>query len=259
MIKEGFSNIKNKIMVMSNKGGVGKSTVSANIATVLAQKGYKVGLLDIDIHGPSQAKIFGMNKQKLEMKNNKIYPFQVNENLKLITMAGFLENEGQALIWRGPRKYGVIKQFVEDVEWGALDYMVIDSPPGTGDEPLAIAQLVTDLDGLILVTTAQDLSVLDSKKVINFANEVNVKILGLVENMSFITCSHCGKESSLFKSSHQKGLIDDMQMNLLGSLPFDHDLLVHPNDGESFFGKYKNSKTNKLFEEIVSKIEDKLK
>jgi Mrp family chromosome partitioning ATPase len=222
-INESMGRIKNKIMIMSNKGGVGKSTVSANLAVSLAKKGFKTGLLDIDLHGPSQAQLFGLKDKKHTMIDDKIQPFRVGA-IKLITTAGLIEDEGQPLIWRGPLKISLIKQFIKDSDWGELDYLLIDSPPGTGDEPLTIGQIVPNLTGVILVTTPQELAILDSQKAINFARKLNVPILGWIENMALMTCPHCGKEISLFAG--EDTLFTKEGIELLGKLPFEPTLLL---------------------------------
>lgn len=254
MINENMNLIKHKIMIMSNKGGVGKSTISANLAYELSTQGFKVGLLDVDIHGPSQAKIFNFNNQKLQTdENNKIIPFQPNENLKMVTIAGLLEDENQPLIWRGPLKINIIKQFIINVLWESLDYLIIDAPPGTGDEPLTIAQLI-NLDGIIIVTTPQDLALLDSKKAINFANKLNIKIFGVIENMSFISCPHCNKIISLFKSENENSYFKKNNIEILESLPFEPDLLKSMEESNPFMKNYKNTSVGKKFKNIINKI-----
>ena len=191
--------IKHKIMVMSNKGGVGKSTVAINLAYGLSERGKKVGILDADLHGPSLAMMSGSKGEILSDGSGKIIPFEINQSLKIISLALLFKDQDNPIIWRGPLKMKAIKQFVEDVEWGELDYLIIDSPPGTGDEPLSLIQLVANLDGVVIVTTPQGVALLDSRKAVNFVKELNVPVLGIVENMSGFICPHCGTESELFK------------------------------------------------------------
>lgn len=253
-LNEAMAKIKRKIMVMSNKGGVGKSTVSANIVDELASQGYQTGLLDIDIHGPSQAKIFNIKNPRLMTgENNKIVPFQPKPNLKIITAAGILEDENQPIIWRGPLKMGIIKQFLKDVAWDELDYLIIDSPPGTGDEPLTIAQLIPDLDAMIIVTTPQDLALLDSRKAIAFARKLNTKILGIIENMAYLDCPHCNEKINLFKTD-KNNAAKIAGIDVLAQLPFEQTLLRNMDEGVSFMEKHKDTVIGKIFIELIDKI-----
>ena len=254
LIKENMDLVKHKIMIMSNKGGVGKSTIAANIADELSNQGFQVGLLDIDIHGPSQAKIFNLNNQKLKMnEKNKIIPFQPKENLKIVTIAGMLDDENQSVIWRGPLKINMIKQFIMNVLWNDLDYLIIDAPPGTGDEPLTISQII-NLDGMIIVTTPQDLALVDSKKAITFARKLNIKILGVIENMSFFYCSNCNQKIDLFKYNNKQSSFKKMGINILGSLPFDPKLLECMDEGSLFMKNYNQTIVGKMIKNIVSEI-----
>ncbi len=258
LIKAVMAKIKCKIMVMSNKGGVGKSTVAANIADELANQGYKVGILDIDIHGPSQANIFGCTGKRLMAdENQKIIPFQPKENLKVVTVAGLLESDDQPIIWRGPLKIGIIKQFIKDVLWGELDYLIIDAPPGTGDEPLTIAQIIPDLDGVVIVTTPQDLALLDSRKAIKFANQLHTKIIGIIENMAYMNCPHCNHHINLFRNTNTEDITSKLGIDTLGILPFEPELLSSMDKGVSFMQNHKNSKAAQIFSDIVNKIKEK--
>ena len=179
--------IKHKIMVLSGKGGVGKSTVSTGLAVALAQQGHKVGILDIDITGPNVPKMMGLDGRKLHVEGGRIHPAQGHLGVKVISMAFLLEDEDTPVVWRGPIKLGAIQQFIGDVEWGELDYLIIDFPPGTSDEPLTVAQSLPDIDGMVIVTTPQDVALLDSRKSISFASSLKVPVLGVVENMSGYT------------------------------------------------------------------------
>ncbi|OGT07369.1 MAG: hypothetical protein A2103_02345 [Gammaproteobacteria bacterium GWF2_41_13] len=245
-------------MVMSNKGGVGKSTISANLADELSNQGYKVGLLDIDLHGPSQAKIFNVKGKFTTNSEGRVIPFQPKENLKLISVTGILEKDDQPVIWRGPMKIVVIMQFLKDVEWGELDYLIIDAPPGTGDEPLTIAQMLPGLDGIVIVTTPQDLAVLDCKKAIRFAELFNTKIIGLVENMAILQCPHCGKQIDLFKSKDEQHLKIEYGIELLGELPFEPALLHSMDCSGSFMSQHKGTVAANNFTLIVNKIKEAL-
>jgi len=191
--------IERKILVMSGKGGVGKSTLAVNIAAALVAKGKRVGLMDIDIHGPSIPKLLNMNAQPVTGSEGGIAPIITEDGLKVMSIGFFLKNGDEAVIWRGPMKYSMIKQFLSAVEWGALDYLIVDSPPGTGDEPLSIVQLLKKIDGAIIITTPQEIAIDDVRRSINFCYKLNVPIVGVVENMSGFICPHCGKESDIFK------------------------------------------------------------
>jgi len=257
-IKKVMSKIKHTIMIMSNKGGVGKSTISVNIAQTLAAKGYNVGVLDVDIHGPSQGKLLGVENQKIKANSdNKMIPLQVSEKIKLVTIASLMDDQDAPLIWRGPLKIGILKQFIKDVDWGELDYLIIDSPPGTGDEPLTIAQLLSDMNGIIVVTTPQEMALLDSKKAINFIKQLNVPVLGLIENMSGFTCPHCSKNIDLFNSGGGQKAATEMGIDVIGVLPF-NQALFHSAETGTFIDDEKVV-TTKIFMKIVANIEEKIK
>ncbi|MGM0365942.1 MAG: P-loop NTPase, partial [Actinomycetota bacterium] len=183
-ITDNLSQVKHKFMVFSGKGGVGKTTVAVNLAYSIMSKGYKVGLLDIDIHGPNVIKILGLEKEKIKGDGKRIEPIRVFSSMKVVSIASFLDSEDSPVIWRGPLKMKIIKQFLGDVDWGMLDYMIVDCPPGTGDEPLSIAQLMPGLDGGIVVTTPQDMAILDAGKSIRFAQQLKIPYIGVIENMS---------------------------------------------------------------------------
>ncbi|MDP8290141.1 MAG: Mrp/NBP35 family ATP-binding protein, partial [Candidatus Susulua stagnicola] len=183
-LKDRMACIEHKLIVISGKGGVGKSTVAVNLAYGLAMKGNKVGILDVDIHGPNIAKMLGIEGKRLVTSDLGIEPMEVLPNLKAVSIALLFENKDQPTIWRGPLKMMVIKQFLADVNWGVLDYLIVDSPPGTGDEPLSVCQLIPEISGAIVVTTPQDVAILDSRKSVVFAKELKVFVVGIIENMS---------------------------------------------------------------------------
>jgi len=199
-LKNNMANIEHKILVLSNKGGVGKSSVAINLAWSLSEKGFKVGILDADLHGPSVATMLGFEGKRLQGSPEGIIPMNVSPNLTAVSMASLIETSDAPLIWRGPLKMMALKQFLGEVKWGALDYLVIDSPPGTGDEPLSICQLIPELEGGIIVTTPQGVALLDSRKCVNFLKNLSIPVLGVIENMSGLKCPHCGKNIDLFKS-----------------------------------------------------------
>jgi len=225
-IKERLHHIKNKILVMSGKGGVGKSSVAAYLSVALARKGYKVGLMDVDLHGPSIPRMLGLTGNiQPGTHEGKAHPVKYLPNMEVISIEPLMgENKDAATIWRGPLKIGVIRQFIADIEWMELDYMVIDSPPGTGDEPLTIAQTIPDAKAVI-VTTPQEISLADVRKSINFCRQVRMEILGLIENMSGLTCPHCGKMIDIFKTRGGMLTAKREGLNLLGTLPFEPEVV----------------------------------
>lgn len=254
-IKERLSHIKNKILVMSGKGGVGKSSVAAYLSVALAKKGYRVGLMDVDLHGPSIPRMLGL-KGNIGPggSEGKANPIRYIPNMEVISIEPLMgENKDSATIWRGPLKIGVIKQFIADIDWSDLDYMIIDSPPGTGDEPLTIAQTIPDAKSVI-VTTPQEISLADVRKSINFCRQVNMKILGLVENMSGLKCPHCGEMIDIFKT--QGGVLTAKKegLNLLGSLPFEPEVVSKGDTGNMSLLDDNKLLITQEFNKIVDKI-----
>jgi len=219
-IQQALAGIHHKLMVMSGKGGVGKSSVSIGLAVSLARKGHRVGLLDVDLHGPSLAGMMGAKGLLDITADQKVLPKELNDHLKLVSMQSLMQDADQAVIWRGPAKTGVIRQFVGDVQWGELDYLIIDAPPGTGDEPLSVAQTIPEAKAVV-VTTPQEVALADVRKSINFCKTIQLDVLGLVENMGPFTCPCCGETISLFKSGGGQVTAHEMGVTFLGSLPFD--------------------------------------
>jgi len=253
-IKETLARIKNRLLVFSGKGGVGKSTVAANLALALAEKGKRVGLIDVDIHGPNLAKMLGVEGKRLVASGEKkLLPIQVTEKLALISMSFLLESPDSPVIWRGPLKMKVIQQFLSDVEWGDLDWLIIDSPPGTGDEPLSIAQLIPST-GAVIVTTPQEVSLLDSRKAIVFARKLNLKIIGIIENMSGLHCPHCGKKIALFKEGGGEKTAKEMGVPFLGRVPLEPHIVESGDAGKPFILEKPESEASKVFIGIVNKI-----
>lgn len=234
MIKENMARIKNKILVMSNKGGVGKSTIAVNFAALLAARGSKTGLLDIDIHGPSVARMTGQEGKPHGADGGLIEPLEAAPNLKMISMGSLMKEADTPVIWRGPLKLSVLRQFLSDVKWGDLDTLVIDAPPGTGDEPLTICQLIPGMTGAVVVTTGQAVALLDSRKAVNFLKTVGVPVLGILENMTAFHCPHCAGEISLFKSGGGAQAAGELGVPFLGSVPFD-PAMVDAGDAGRFF------------------------
>src|SRR4030043_573963 len=200
-LKSKLSNIKHRIMVMSGKGGVGKSTISTNLAVALSLDGFNVGLLDADIHGPNIPKMLGIESKHVEGSDKGMIPVEVFPNLKVISMAFFIGDRDNPVVWRCPMKHNAISQFLGEVEWGHLDFLVVDLPPGTGDEPLSVAHLIKNVDGAVIVTTPQDVALLDSRKAVTFSRMLSIPVIGIVENMSGLECAYCHKEIPLFKKS----------------------------------------------------------
>ncbi|MHC1724486.1 MAG: P-loop NTPase [Syntrophobacteraceae bacterium] len=219
-IQEQLSRVQHKLLVMSGKGGVGKSSVATYLSLGLAKLGYRVGLLDVDLHGPSIPRMLGLEGIFGIGQDNLMIPHAYNERLHMISIECLLEDRDSAVIWRGPVKHGVIKQFIAEVRWGDLDFLIIDSPPGTGDEPLSVAQTVSDAKAII-VTTPQEIALADVRKSINFCRKVEMPILGLVENMNGFVCPHCNTETPLLGKGGGARTAEQMNIALLGSLPFD--------------------------------------
>jgi len=253
-IKLALSQIKHKILVMSGKGGVGKSTVAANLAYGLSRRDFKVGIMDVDLHGPDIPKMLGLDLEMVEAGDRFIFPLKFSDNLKVVSIASMIQSEDTPLIWRGPLKIGVIRQFIGNTKWGELDYLVIDSPPGTGDEPLTVAQTVPEATALI-VTTPQEISLLDVRKSINFCHEVKMPILGIVENMSGFICPHCGKESLIFGKGGGEKIAEKSDIPLLASIPIEKNVMSSSEAGIVFLdsGK-KETKAFEAFEKLVDQV-----
>ena len=254
-IKYRMDKIQHKLIIISGKGGVGKSMIAVNLAYGLLFQGKTVGILDVDIHGPSLAKMVGVeNRQIRVLQDNVIEPIAITPSLKIITIASFLKDADTPVIWRGPLKMKMINQFLGDVNWGELDYLVIDSPPGTGDEPLSIAQLVPGLSGAIIVTTPQDIALLDSRKSVNFAKSLNVPVIGIIENMSGLVCPHCGGKIELFKMGGGEKTADELRVPFLGRIPIEPAIVDSTDQGKPFIRAYGKTSTAKLMDEIVAQI-----
>ncbi len=252
-VSKTLTRIKNRLLIFSGKGGVGKSTVAANLALAFSQRKLKVGLMDIDIHGPNLAKFLGVEDKRLDISPEGIKPVEINDHLKLISMAFLLQDPNLPVIWRGPMKMKAIQQFLGDVNWGDLDWLVIDSPPGTGDEPLSVAQLIP-ATGAIVVTTPQEVSLLDSRKAVSFAWKLNLKVFGIIENMSGMVCPHCGREIELFKVGGGQRAALELGVPFLGRIPIDPQIVTLGDEGRPFVTEQPDSEASQAFMKIVEKI-----
>ncbi|MBN1676257.1 MAG: P-loop NTPase [Kiritimatiellae bacterium] len=249
--------IKHKIMVLSGKGGVGKSTVAVNLAVTLAREGKTVGLLDVDIHGPSIPRLLNLEDSRVEGTGEALLPVPFDGNLKVMSIGFLLQGRDAAVIWRGPMKYGVIKQFLKDVEWGKLDYLIVDSPPGTGDEPLSVCQLIQDPAGAVIVTTPQELALLDVRKSITFCRQLNVPVLGVIENMSGFVCPKCGELTNIFDSGGAERMAKEMNVPFLGRIPIDPALVLACDAGTPFAAFHAETETAKAFRRAIRPILDR--
>jgi len=255
-LKEKMAKVKYPLIVMSGKGGVGKSTVAVNLAYALSLLGNSVGILDIDLHGPNIAKMLGIEKHSLYNFEFGIQPVEVSNNLKAVSVALTGYDSDQPIIWRGPMKTAVIRQFLADVNWGDLDYLVIDSPPGTGDEPLSACQLIPNVSGIIIVTTPQDVAILDVRKSVLFAKEIKIPVVGIVENMSGFVCPHCHGEVDIFKKGGGEKAAQELNVPFLGRVPFQPEFVEFGDKGTPFVSFQHKSKSAEAFIGIVTKIKE---
>ena len=253
-IRHRMSQIKHKILILSGKGGVGKSTVAANLAVSLSLAGKSVGLLDIDIHGPSIPKILNLEDKTLMAVGDAIMPVSVSANLIVMSIGFILQDRDDPVIWRGPMKYQMIKQFLKDVEWGQLGYLIIDSPPGTGDEPLSVIQLLEKPDGAVIVTTPQQLALSDVRKGVSFCRNLNLPVIGVIENMSGFICPKCGRNTDIFKSGGGENMALEMNIPFLGRIPIDPQIVDACDSGQPYIEKYQNTIVANSFNEAIKPI-----
>ncbi|MDD2470898.1 MAG: Mrp/NBP35 family ATP-binding protein [Methanocorpusculum sp.] len=227
-------NVKHVILVLSGKGGVGKSTVSVNLAYALSNHGYQTGLLDLDLHGPSIAKMLGIEDLHLQAMGDRIMPIAVTGSLKVVSIALLLNETDSPVVWRGPMKAAATKQFLGEVEWGNLDFLVVDLPPGTGDEALNIIQYAPNVEGAVIVTTPQDVAILDSSKAIKFVEMMKLPVLGVIENMSGMVCPHCGEVIDLFGKGGGEKAAAHYNVPYLGAIPIDIEMRKAGDEGKPF-------------------------
>ena len=252
-LRDRLSRINRIIVVMSGKGGVGKSTVATNLAVAASLTGKRAGLLDVDLHGPSIPTMLGLEKESLLGDVDGIRPVTVG-SLLVLSVGFILQNPDDPVIWRGPMKMGVIRQFIEDVNWGDLDLLVVDVPPGTGDEPLSICQLIPNLTGAVIVTTPQKVAAVDVRKSVTFCKQLQVPVLGVIENMSGFACPHCGVVTPIYRSGGGKKLAEEMDVPFLGAIPIDPAIAEDCDAGKSFIAESANSPASASFREIIEKI-----
>ncbi len=254
MPKKAEIDVKHVILVLSGKGGVGKSTVAVNLAYSLSNHGKSVGLLDLDIHGPNIPKMLGLEDAQLMADGKKIMPIKVTGNLQVISMAFLLPDKSSPVVWRGAMKAGAIRQFLEETSWGSIDYLVVDLPPGTGDEALTIAQIAPNVRGAVIVTTPQDVSTLDSTKAITFTKMLDMDVLGVIENMSGMICPHCGEEIDLFGKGGGKRIAEEHKVPFLGSIPIDIEMRKAGDEGRPFILRKKDNASWKAIDSVMEKL-----
>jgi len=253
-LKQKMGKIKHKLVVMSGKGGVGKSTVAANLAAALAMNEYQVGLLDIDVHGPSIPRLLSLSDKKPHIEKDFIEPLPWGRNLWVMSLGFLLPDNREAVIWRGPVKMGLIRQFLQDVSWGELDYLVVDCPPGTGDEPLTALQLIGREAGAIIVTTPQAVAVDDVRRSITFCKEMETPILGILENMSGYSCPKCQEHLDIFNTGGGRDLAAEMGVDFLGSIPIDPEIVRSGDEGYIYVKTHPESPAARGMLSLANKI-----
>ncbi|HUT39486.1 MAG TPA: Mrp/NBP35 family ATP-binding protein [Methanoregula sp.] len=250
--------VKHVVLVLSGKGGVGKSTVSVNLAFALANHGKNVGLLDLDFHGPNIPKMLGIEDQRPAVLATFIEPVHVTGNLSVMSMAFLLPDTSTPVIWRGPMKMGAIQQFLAEVNWGSLDYLVVDLPPGTGDEALTIAQLAPNVKGAVIVTTPQDVAVMDAIKAAKFIEKLELPVIGVIENMSGMICPHCKETIDLFSKGGGKKAAEDLGVPYLGAIPLDPDMVKAGDEGRPYILQHAESPTRKAVDAVMKNLVDQV-
>jgi len=249
-----LSRIKHKVVVLSGKGGVGKSSVAANVAAELSLSGCRVGLVDVDVHGPSIPRLFGLEDSRPVTRDQKLVPAMWNGQLLVMSLGFLLQSKEDSVIWRGPVKMGLIRQFLEDVDWGDLDYLIVDCPPGTGDEPLSVVQLLGHEAHALIVTSPQDVAVDDVRRSVNFCRHTGNQVLGIVENMSGFVCPRCGEEAHIFSSGGGQKLAQEMQVPFLGGIPLDPDMVKAADEGMPFIARQAESPALSALQKILEPI-----
>ncbi|MBA4393892.1 MAG: ATP-binding protein [Desulfobacca sp.] len=252
-IRETMALIKNKLLILSGKGGVGKSTMAVHLAVALSERGFSTGLLDIDLHGPSIPKMLGLTSERVTAEGSLLKPIVYDNRLKVISMASILDDQNTAVIWRGPRKGSAIRQLLGDVLWGPLDFLIIDAPPGTGDESLSVAQLIPGVKAIV-VTTPQQVAIQDVRRSLQFLDKVSLPIMGVIENMSGLICPHCHNKIDLFKQGGGEALAKEWEVPFLGKIPLEPDLVSEADAGKPFFQGHRDSAAGQAFIHIADRI-----
>jgi Mrp family chromosome partitioning ATPase len=257
-VREAMKGVKHKIVILSGKGGVGKTTVATNLAMSFAKKGKAVGLLDVDIYGPNVPKLLGLEGQHPVAQDQKIHPVMGPLGVKVMSMAFLLRNTDDAVAWRGPLVGKAISQFLSDVTWGDLELLVVDLPPGTGDEILSILQQIPNIDGVVIVSTPQEVAVMDARRAVQLVKKMNVPVLGIIENMAEFVCPECGKSYKLFGEGAAKKATEDYGIDHLGTLPLDPRVIKLSDEGTPFVIKEPDSEVAKSFEAVVKLLKEKV-
>jgi Mrp family chromosome partitioning ATPase len=258
-INRSLGKIRNKILVMSGKGGVGKSTVAVNLALGLAERGWKVGLMDVDLHGPDVCRMLNLTGelQPLKSKDDLVPPLLYKDKIKVVSLEYMMRDRDEAIIWRGPLKIQAIRQFVGDMDWGELDYLIVDAPPGTGDEPLSVAQTIPNVQALV-VTTPQEVALADVRKSLNFCKTVKMPVVGVVENMSGFVCPHCGETVDIFGTGGGEKTARDFDLPFLGKVPMDPRVVMGGDNGQPYLSSDADSPAVKAFAEVVAAVEQRM-
>lgn len=254
-LEDRVARIRHKVLVLSGKGGVGKSTVAVNLALALTRAGHRVGLLDVDVHGPTVPTMLGLVGEPILSEEQSLLPVAIGE-LKVMSVGFLLQRREEAVIWRGPMKMGVIKQFLKDVQWGDLDYLIVDAPPGTGDEPLSVCQLIGAADGALIVTTPQEVALASVRKSITFCRQLQLRVLGVVENMSGFLCPHCGQRTDIFLADGGRRMAEEMHVPFLGRIPLEAGVALAGDGGKPLSREVVSPQLAQAFEQIVTKIMD---
>lgn len=256
-VKRTLDRVKHKFIIMSGKGGVGKTSTAVNLSLTLASMGHRVGIMDVDLHGPDVPRMLGLSGMLDMGTNQKLNPMRYSKNLSAVSIESLTPTKDEAIIWRGPVKYSAIQQFIGDVAWGDLDFLLIDAPPGTGDEPLTVAQTIPDAKAII-VTTPQEVSLADVRKSINFCKTVKMEIYGLIENMSGFVCPHCQAAIDLFGSGGGEKTAAATGISFLGKIPFDQKMVECGDAGVSYQQQHKDSPVADAFRTVAQKMSQML-
>jgi Mrp family chromosome partitioning ATPase len=254
LVNKRMNEIKHKLIIGSNKGGVGKSTVTTNLAIALQESGYSVGLADADLHGPNIPKLLQAENVRFKSTDVGIDPYETSNGMKVASLGFLIEDPNMHIAWRDAVKYDFIIELLGNINWGPLDYLLFDLPPGTGNEQITIIDFIGEVDGAVVVTTPQDLAILDARKMISFSRDSNVPIVGVIENMSTMTCPHCEKDIDVFKKGGGKNLAEELVLPYLGSIPLDGENFANSDSGQPVVLSRPDSVAATAFMTIFSKF-----